>query len=432
MDEIVILRIIIESTYLLSNSNIAYICCVKKYKILYISYDGMTDPLGQSQVLPYLIGLSKQGYSFDLISFEKQELFNKNNTIIAKICQENNIEWHPLFYTKKPPLLSTLYDVFRMNQLAKKLHAKKNFTIIHCRSYISALIGAGFKKKYGTKFLFDMRGFWADERTEGRIWNLKNPIFKTVYSFFKRKELHFFKEADHTVSLTFNGKEEIESWEIFKHVKPAITVIPCCVDLDLFSVPTSTNESLKKKLGISPESFVLGYVGSIGTWYMLPEMLQYFKVFVQKNPTACFLFVTNEKPDYIRTIAIENGIDPTYIIVQSCLHKEVPDYISIFDASIFFIRPTYSKKASSPTKQGEIMAMGKPLICNSGVGDTDMIVKKYQAGTVIEQFDEKTYAENCTFKNFNAEKTIEGANDYFGLDLGIDRYSKIYHALVNR
>jgi hypothetical protein len=50
--------------------------------------------------------------------------------------------------------------------------------------------------------------------------------------------------------------------------------------------------------------------------------------------------------------------------------------ISLFDTSIFFIRPTYSKKASSPTKQGEIMAMGIPLICNYGVGDTDEIVKK--------------------------------------------------------
>jgi hypothetical protein len=189
---------------------------------------------------------------------------------------------------------------------------------------------------------------------------------------------------------------------------------------------------LKKKLGISPDSFVLGYVGSIGTWYMLPEMLQYFKVFIQKNPTACFLFVTNENPEYIQAKAKENGIDVTHIIVQSCLHKEVPDYISIFDASIFFIRPTFSKKASSPTKQGEIMAMGKPLICNAGVGDTDMIVQKYQAGTVIEEFDEKTFAENCTFENFNAEKTSEGANDYFGLHLGIDRYSQIYHALVNK
>ena len=35
----------------------------------------MTDPLGQSQVLPYLIGLTKEGYQFTILSFEKKERF---------------------------------------------------------------------------------------------------------------------------------------------------------------------------------------------------------------------------------------------------------------------------------------------------------------------------------------------------------------------
>ena len=79
-----------------------------------------------------------------------------------------------------------------------------------------------------------MRGFWADERVDGYIWNMGNPIFRRVYRFFKKRELEFFKEADHTISLTQSGKVEIESWEIFKNKKPPIEVIPCCVDLELF------------------------------------------------------------------------------------------------------------------------------------------------------------------------------------------------------
>ncbi len=42
----------------------------KKPKALFIMYDGLTDPLGQSQVLPYLKELSKN-YRFDVIGFEK-------------------------------------------------------------------------------------------------------------------------------------------------------------------------------------------------------------------------------------------------------------------------------------------------------------------------------------------------------------------------
>jgi hypothetical protein len=69
--------------------------------ILYISYDGMTDQLGQSQVLPYLCGLGKLGYTFTLLSCEKAEKYHQNKTVIEKICAENNIDWQPIFYTKK-------------------------------------------------------------------------------------------------------------------------------------------------------------------------------------------------------------------------------------------------------------------------------------------------------------------------------------------
>ena len=47
-------------------------------KVLYITYDGLTDPLGQSQVLPYLFWLSKKGYHFTVLSFEKKERLKKS------------------------------------------------------------------------------------------------------------------------------------------------------------------------------------------------------------------------------------------------------------------------------------------------------------------------------------------------------------------
>ena len=46
-----------------------------------------TDPLGQSQVLPYIIGLASKGYKFSLISFEKEDRFKKNGDLIRKLCE---------------------------------------------------------------------------------------------------------------------------------------------------------------------------------------------------------------------------------------------------------------------------------------------------------------------------------------------------------
>ena len=238
----------------------------KFVNILYLSYDGMTDPLGQSQVLPYLIGLTKEGHRFTLISFEKKERFEQQAARISELCEEHHIDWQPQFYTKNPPVISTLRDVRKMRQKAFALHAQKNIQLVHCRSYLSALVGLQFKRKWSIPFIFDMRGFWADERVDGKLWNLKNPIFRSIYHFFKRKELQFLQESAATVSLTHAGKEEMNRWELKSKTKfTPIQVIPCCTDLTVFEEIQRSNTATN-----------LGYLGSLGTWYLLDEMLAFF------------------------------------------------------------------------------------------------------------------------------------------------------------
>lgn len=394
----------------------------------------MTDPLGQSQVLPYLAGLSKEGFVFHLISFEKEERFSKFRNQIQQICDASGIVWHPLSYTKKPPLLSTLWDVSRMKKLAFKLHAEFQFKIVHCRSYLSALIGESMQQKFGVKFLFDMRGFWADERIDGNIWSLKNPIFKFVYNYFKRKEKDFFLKSDYVVSLTHNGKDEITSWSGFEHLENKIEVIPCCADLEKFNpslIDEEKQNEIRESLKINSNKFVLGYVGSIGTWYMLDEMLDFFKVLLKSKNDAIFLFVSGENPENIYLKAEKFGISREYIRIKSVLHHEVATYITLFSASIFFIRPTFSKKASSPTKQGELMAMGIPIICNSGVGDTERVVRQYKAGNVIDEFDENVYKNtDLNFTEFDLETTKKGAVEFYGLEMGVKRYLSVYKKLL--
>ena len=62
--------------------------------ILYLTYDGLTDPLGRSQVLPYIIGLSKdKNLIFTIISFEKNKNFLSQKSTIESILNLNEINW---------------------------------------------------------------------------------------------------------------------------------------------------------------------------------------------------------------------------------------------------------------------------------------------------------------------------------------------------
>jgi glycosyltransferase involved in cell wall biosynthesis len=394
----------------------------------------MTDPLGQSQVLPYVLGLHKNGYQFVLISFEKPGRFEKNKAAIEKICNENSIEWHPLIYTKTPPVLSTLKDIRTLKSKIRELHSANAFSVVHCRSYIAALAGLWMKKEFRIKFIFDMRGFWADERTDGGLWNLKNPLFKFVYRFFKKKEKEFLLHADHTISLTGNARNEITSWNGSQSFAP-IAVIPCCVDLALFnpsSISSQQTGQLKKQLNIQQDQKVISYIGSIGTWYMLSEMLDFFKVFLQECKGAVFLFITKDDRLTIEKAISEKKIPLAAFRIVTGERDQMPLLISASDYSLFFIKPSYSKKASSPTKQGEIMAMGIPVICNDNVGDTSAIVEKYHSGVVVKEFSEEAYKKSIgqlMHTDFDKAAIREGAEDFYSLKGGIEKYICVYEKI---
>jgi len=412
---------------------------MQKKHILFVSYDGMTDSLGQSQVLPYIREISKKEYRYTLISFEKEDRYKQHHKTIEQICANSEVDWIPISYAGSIPIISTIWNVYRLKKEVFKLHKRRPIDLFHSRSHVPSLAAHALFLKKNVPFLSDMRGFWADERVDGKVWDLSNPIFKKVYTFFKRKEIEFIIDAGAIISLTENGKEEILSWQnkqttprVLREKTLDISVIPCCVDTVLFDpkkVTKDQQEALRTTLNIAENQFVLGYVGSIGTWYMLPEMLDFFQILEKKNPNALFLFVSNEG-DKIHALAAEKGISSEKIRVVSCLHSQVASYISLFTASIYFILPAYSKKASSPTKQAELMSMGIPVICNPGVGDSDLIVKKYQAGWVVEEFSEANYelvVQAIEQSNFSEFISIsEHCKSIFALEKGAEIFEKSY------
>ena len=84
-------------------------------RVLFISYNGMLEPLGQTQVLPYLHELSKRGVKFTLLSFEKPAAFTPEGQreceALKRELSEQGIEWHWLRYHQRPSLPATIFDV---------------------------------------------------------------------------------------------------------------------------------------------------------------------------------------------------------------------------------------------------------------------------------------------------------------------------------
>ena len=71
------------------------------------------------------------------------------------------------------------------------------------------MIGLYVKNKTGAKFIFDMRGFWPDERVDGGVWARDS----LPYKYFKGVERKLFLGADHVVSLTHSGAVEFSKFD---------------------------------------------------------------------------------------------------------------------------------------------------------------------------------------------------------------------------
>jgi glycosyltransferase involved in cell wall biosynthesis len=402
---------------------------------IFVSIDGMTDPLGQSQVLPYLIGLAKKGNKIGIVSCEKKENWDLHHTIIEAIVKEAGITWDYCFYKTGKPFISQLQNYLALKKIVTSRASviSMNKTILHCRSYLAGLVGLYCKKKFNTGFIFDMRGFWADERVEGGIWKKSNPISFYLYSYFKKKEKEMLVNADAIISLTHKAKSIILNWNLGIE-ESKITVIPCCADLNHFSKENIDSKKLlilQDKYPTLKNKFVLSYVGSLGTWYMADEMLAFFKILSEKIDSV-FLIITKDNPELVHQAAKKHKVALDNLIVVSSSRVDMPYYISMSSASIFFIKPTFSKSASSPTKMGELLSMGVPIITNTGVGDVDSIIHETNCGTIISDFSSHEYQKaisdlllNCDLYKSN---TVMAANQFFSLKDGVEKYAKVYNS----
>ena len=396
--------------------------------ILYISYDGLLEPLGQSQVLAYLNKLTR-GRRIYLISFEKPAAWGNESVLprMRESVKDAGITWYPLRYHKHPTAPATAYDILKGIFLSAWIVRRYNVQIVHARSYVASVIALFLKKAFGIQFVFDMRGFWPDERVDSGLWERSGSLYRTA-KWFERK---FLLSADRVVSLTHAGVKEMRKFPYLQSCVPSFSVISTCTDLDLFR-PRG-----KKTTETDDGVFTLGWVGAATGWYLFDEALIFFRALRKMIPRARLCILNRESHPYIFDRLAAHDISPELIEIKSVEHDAVPDEMARMDVGIFFIMPVFSKRASAPTKLGEFLGCGIPCLANDGVGDMTQILESENVGVVIRDFDDHGREEAidallalCSDPNVR-QRCVSAAGKHFSLDDGVAAYDRIYRELVS-
>jgi len=407
-------------------------------KAAYLCYFGLREPLVQTQVLPYLRGLIADGFQMSLVTFEPRMSSAwpaDDRASMRDKLKEEGIRWIALPYHKRPTLPATLYDIIRGGALASRLVRQEGINLLHARGHVPAAMAWIAKSFTGARVLFDIRGFMPEEYTDGGMW-LEGGF---LYRLTKRVERHLMSNADGFVVLTekardilFPGRNSNDS-----HGRP-IEVIPCCVDFNRFSQQqTHTKQEMRKLLGIDAQRIIV-YAGALGTWYLVDEMARFFKAAYDQNASTFAMVLTQSPPEIMEQKMRVLGMPEDRFMVRSVTPPEISGYLGAADIAVSFIRPCFSKKSSSPTKIGEYLASGLPIVCNRGVGDIDALIETDRVGTLIEEFSAESYRaaleriESLLVEPDFRERCLTSARSRFDLaTTGRTKYRSIYTRILN-
>lgn len=405
-------------------------------RVLYISYDGVLEPLGESQVVAYLERLVERA-DITLLSFEKPADLEDERRVTAMRSRLDRarITWISRSYTRRPPVLSTAFDVLRGCLVARRW-GRQSPGIVHARGYVPALIALHLKRTRGARFVFDMRGFWVDEKVEAGHWAAGGILYR-VGKWCERK---FFAEADAIVSLTEAGVREFPRLGRVRAGVPVV-VIPTCAALDRFrpSLPADRDEDGRRRRALGVEgALVVGCVGTLSNWYLREETLSYLAWLSRRFERMKALIVTREDHDRLRADALRAGLPADRLVLTRAPFEEMPALMRLMDLGVFFIRVCFSKRASAATKLAEFLGCGVPVVINDGIGDSGEVVRASRAGVVLPDASPSVF--DLTEPALRALLADEGtasrcraaAVREFSLMEGAVRYAQLYDTLLAR
>jgi glycosyltransferase involved in cell wall biosynthesis len=371
-----------------------------------VSYDGAAEPLGRSQVVAYLEKLAAD-CDIDLISFEKR---GDSREPVATRLAEAGVGWHPLEYHRRPPVASTAVDVWRGTSRIRQISAQIDGPVIlHARSYVAALMARRARVGERSRFLFDIRGFWADERVEGGMWR-RNGF---LYQLAKHYERRFFASADAVVTLTARSVDQIRAW--MGSNDATIDVIPTCVDVDSFA-GSKRNEGGARVV----------WAGTVGGWYDFS--------------TGVALARELELPLTVLTRQVEEArvaLDGLPADIRTVAAERMPHELAPGDIGLCTVRPSFSKLASAPTRVAEYLAAGMPFAVLDGVGDLDDLVAGERVGVSLSGSDPDAIVSGArelwalSADPETPSRCREVARRRFSIDRGVESYLQLYMRLAD-
>ncbi|MGW9414245.1 glycosyltransferase [Arthrobacter cupressi] len=271
---------------------------------------------------------------------------------------ERKIAGVPHVFNPGPDLSKDRLDHYLMNaaDVIVREAQRNRVDVIHAASnYVTAMPALMAARRLGLPFVYEVRGIWEITELSNRPWWDETDRFRLAVQL----EALLVQEADRVLAITSQVREEL----IRRGADPAkIELLPNSVDTDTFK-PMPPKAALRNKLGLSEDSIVIGYTGSLVAYEGLPDLLAATRILVDQGLDVRTVIVGDGKDlGELKKTAQEFGLDKHVVFTGRVPAKSVKDYVSLFDIMPCPRLRFPVTEMVSPLKPLEAMASGKAVV----------------------------------------------------------------------
>jgi len=398
---------------------------MKKNSTLYLSRNGLLEPLGQSQVFAYLRGLSRD-YNITLITYEKDEDWADKARLqkARRDCKDLGIRWLPQHFRQRPKIVAPAFSMIRMVWLVRREVRRRGIRLIHARSNIPAATALAVSWMTGVPFLFDLRSLFPEELITARRMRRGSFLHRAI---IWAERVCLAKSAA-VISQTHAAVNHLKSVYPTELKDQRLVMIPTCADLDRFTPP------LDRPSGPT----VHGCIGTIlSGWFRTDWLAAWLSAVAQNDTDARFEIVTRDDADRVRVALDPMNKFGDRLTIGPRPSEEMPAAVRGHDLTVmFYAGGEVSELGRSPTRMAEVLGCGLPVVANEGVGDVADIIRRYNVGVVVKDGSQAAMmAALDELKALRSDPDLpsrcrKAAEEVFSLQAGTEAYRKLYAKIL--
>lgn len=293
-----------------------------------------------------------------------------------------HVHWMPVPYANHMPYAERIRAFLRFAWRSTRASLALDSDVIFATStpLTIAIPAVATSKLRRIPMVFEVRDLWPDIPIA--VGALRNPVLIWAARALEWTAYH---AAEHIIALSPGMAEGVARRGI---PRERITVLPNSSDLDLFDVPASRGEEVRRRLGLAAGQPLILYAGTLGLINGVGYIVDIAAEMQRICPEARFLLVGDGvERDAVYEKARQKGVlDANLFMWEPVAKAEMPGVLSAATVATSFVIPLPVLGHNSANKFFDALAAGRPMVINHGGWQADLL-HEHGAGLALPPDD---------------------------------------------